>query len=76
MTYIHIVKPFYIDNELQVKKIEIFLKKTLQGVLAPILEPIYGKVPVREFFFLNNSSKSSMDAQKLIPAFLKGFQGA
>ena len=67
MTYIHIVKPFYIDNELQVKKIEIFLKKTPQGILAPILGPIYGKVPVREFFFLNDSSKLSMDTQKLIP---------
>ena len=53
MTYIHIVKPFYIDNELQVKKIEIFLKKTPQGILAPILGPIYGKVPEREPIFFS-----------------------
>ena len=31
MTYIHIVRPFYIDNELQLKKIEIFSKKTPRG---------------------------------------------
>ena len=67
MTYTHIVRPFYIDNELQLKKIEIFLKKTPQGHLAPILGPIYGKVPEREPIFLNDSSKSSMDTQKLIP---------
>ena len=67
MTYIHIVRPFYIDNELQLKKIEIFLKNTPQGGLAPILGPIYGKVPEREPIFLNDSSKSSMDTQKLIP---------
>ena len=67
MTHIHIVRPFYIDNELQLKKIEIFLKKTPQGVLAPILGPIYGKVPESELIFLNDSSKSSMDTQKLIP---------
>ena len=51
MTYIHIVRPFYIDNELQLKKIEMFSKKTPQRDLAPILGLIYGKVPVREFFF-------------------------
>ena len=67
MTYTHIVRPFYIDNELQLKKIEIFSKKTLQGGLAPILGPIYGKVPEREPIFLNDSSKSSMDIEKLIP---------
>ena len=31
MTHIHIVRPFYIDNELQLKKIDIFSKKTPQG---------------------------------------------
>ena len=67
MTYIHIVRPFYIDNELQLKKIEILSKKTPQGSLAPILGSIYGKVPEREPIFLNDSSKSSMDTQKLIP---------
>ena len=67
MTHIHIVRPFYIDNELQLKKIEIFSKNTPQGGLAPILGPIYGKVPEREPIFLNDSSKSSMDTQKLIP---------
>ena len=66
MTYTHIVRPFYIDNELQLKKIEIFSKKTPQGVLAPILGPIYGKVPEREPIFLNDSSKSSMDTQKSV----------
>ena len=45
MTHIHIVRPFYIDNELQLKKIDIFSKKTPQGGLAPIMGPIYGKVP-------------------------------
>ena len=39
----------------------------VQGSLAPILGPIYGKVPEREPIFLNDSSKSSMDTQKLIP---------
>ena len=67
MTYTHIVRPFYIDNELQFKKIDIFSKKTPQGGLVPILGPIYGKVPEREPIFLNDSSKSSMDTQKLIP---------
>ena len=67
MTHIHIVRPFYIDNELQFKKIDIFSKKTPQGGLAPILGPIYGKVPEREPIFLNDSSKLSMDTQKLIP---------
>ena len=41
--------------------------KALWGGLAPILGPIYGKVPEREPIFLNDSSKSSMDTQKLIP---------
>ena len=67
MTYIHSVRPFYIDNELQVKKIKMFLKKTPQGVLAPILGPIYGKVPGPPYFWLDPSSSSSMDTQKLIP---------
>ena len=67
MTYIHIVRPFYIDNELQFKKIDIFSKKIPKGGMAPILGPIYGKVPEREPIFLNDSSKSSMDTQKLIP---------
>ena len=34
---------------------------------APILGPNYGKVIEREFFFLTDSSKLSMDTQKLIP---------
>ena len=67
MTYIHSVRPFYIDNELQFKKIDIFSKKTPQGGLAPILGPIYGKVPEREPISLNDSSKLSMDIEKLIP---------
>ena len=67
MTYTHIVRPFYIDNELQFKKIDIFSKKTPQGGLAPILGPIYGKVPGPPYFWLDPSSSSSMDTQKLIP---------
>ena len=67
MTHIHIVRPFYIDNELQFKKIDIFSKKTPKWGLAPILGPIYGKVPEREPNFLNDSSKSSLDIEKLIP---------
>ena len=61
MTYIHIVRTFYIDNELQLKKIEKFSKRSPHGGLAPILWPIYGKVPERELIFLNDSLKSSMD---------------
>ena len=36
------------------------------GGLAPILGLIYGKVPEWEFFFLTDSSKLSLDTQKLI----------
>ena len=67
MANICIGRPFYIDNELELKKIKIFSKKTPQGGLAPILGPIYGKVPERESIFLNDCSKSSMDTQKFIP---------
>ena len=45
MDHIHIGRPFYIDNELQLKKFEIFWKKPLGG-LAPILGAIYEKVSV------------------------------
>ena len=36
MTYTHIVRPFYIDNELQLKKLKYFQKRPQVG-LTPIL---------------------------------------
>ena len=67
MAHNHIGRPFYVDNELELKKIWNIFKKDSLGGLAHILGPIYAKVPKREFFFLNNSSNSSLDTQKLIP---------
>ena len=66
MAHIHIGRPFYIDRA-AIEKIWNIFKKDSLGGLAHILGPIYAKVPKREFFFLNNSSKSSLDTQKLIP---------
>jgi len=43
MTYTHIVRPFYIDNELQLKKIEIFSKKTPRGAWPPFWGPFMEK---------------------------------
>ena len=51
MTYTHIVRPFYIDNELQLKKIEIFSKKTPQGAWPPFWGPFMEKYQnVNRFF--------------------------
>ena len=43
MTYIHIVRPFYIDNELQVKKIEILLDddQRLKKQISDLKESIF-----------------------------------
>ena len=34
MTYIHSVRPFYIDNELQLKKLKYFQKRPPRGALC------------------------------------------
>ena len=51
MTYTHIVRPFYIDNELQLKKIDIFSKKTPKGAWPPFWGPFMEKCQnVNRFF--------------------------
>ena len=72
MTQIRIVGPLYIDNELELKKIEIFFKRPPRGDRTLIWGLIYRNVPGRHFFWPDDSSNSRLGYQKLISVEISG----
>ena len=66
MAQIFMVRPLYIDDELELKKFENLFKMPPRGGPTPILGPIYWKVPGRPYFWPDTCSNSTLGCQKLI----------